>query len=245
VIDMTVPAYLPYVVLAGCLGTQAAIFVGLRAAAAPSSLPAGPPHPVSRSVSVVLGAWFVLAVWLSCLGVFQRAADRVPTIQYGLLTPILLGWWFLQSSRGRRLLGAIPAQWVIGVQIYRALGAVFLILYAAQRLPGAFAWPAGVGDVAVGLLAPIIALRYARSPRESKALAVAWNVVGLTDLVVAVSMGFLTAPSPLQLFGLDAPNELIGAFPLALVPLYLVPISVVLHFASLRQLKASGGLSPR
>jgi hypothetical protein len=38
------------------------------------------------------------------------------------------------------------------------------------------------------------------------------------------------------LFAFEAPNELIGAFPLVLVPVYLVPMSVLLHFASLRKL---------
>jgi hypothetical protein len=48
--------------------------------------------------------------------------------------------------------------------------------------------------------------------------------------------GFLTAPSPFQLFALDAPNELISVFPLVLVPVFLVPVSVLLHVASLTKL---------
>jgi hypothetical protein len=36
---------------------------------------------------------------------------------------------------------------------------------------------------------------------------------------------------------LDAPNDLIGAFPLVLIPTFLVPISIVLHLASLTKLR--------
>ena len=133
----------------------------------------------------------------------------------------------------------MPAHWLIGAQLFRVLGAVFLVLLSAHRLPAAFAWPAGIGDLAVGLLAPIVALRYARHPRESVALAVAWNSLGLIDLINAIAMGFLSSPSPLQLILRDAPNALIAVYPLVLVPVYLVPIAIVLHLASLRQLKAA------
>jgi hypothetical protein len=44
-----------------------------------------------------------------------------------------------------------------------------------------------------------------------------------------VPAGFLTSPSPFQLFAFDLPNELIRQFPLVLVPVFLVPVSVLLH----------------
>ena len=235
----TPSAYLSYLVIGCCLGAQAAIFFGLRFAAARQASS----HPalgrLSWAVPIALVLWFALAVGLSWSGVFFGVANRFPTIQFGLLTPIVLAWWLLATKRGRSLTSAIPPAWVIGVQLYRVLGAVFLVLYSVHQLPGAFAWPAGVGDVITGVLAPIVALRYARRPEENQALAVRWNVFGLADLVVAVGTAFLTSPSPLQLLALDAPNRLISAFPLALVPLYLVPIAIVLHFVSLRQVKAA------
>jgi hypothetical protein len=35
--------------------------------------------------------------------------------------------------------------------------------------------------------------------------------IGLLDLAVPVTTGFLTSPSPLQMYSFDAPNELITA----------------------------------
>jgi hypothetical protein len=238
VLHVIAPAYLSYSVLAGCLGVQAAIVLGLRAVAARNRAAATESGTRSWSVSGTLAVWFAVALWLSWVGAFGGSSSRIPTIQYGLLAPIFLGWWLLRSRSGRRLLSAIPPQWLIGVQVFRTLGVVFLTLYAAHRLPGAFAWPAGVGDVLVGVFAPLVALRYARRPLETVRRAVAWNVLGLIDLTVAVGMGFLTSPSPLQLLAFDAPNELIGVFPLALVPVFLVPLAVILHLASLMQLRS-------
>ena len=112
----------------------------------------------------------------------------------------------------------VPQHWLTGVQIYRALGVIFLILYGTGKLPGVFAWPAGLGDVLVGVLAPVVAVAYARDPHQNADLVSAWNLFGLADLVIAVTAGMLTSPSPLQLFAFDLPNELVSQFPLVFVP---------------------------
>jgi cytochrome bd-type quinol oxidase subunit 2 len=92
------------------------------------------------------------------------------------------------------------------------------VLAAALWLTGWFVL--GVGDVAV----------YPRT-------VLRWNLLGIADLVVAVSTGFLTAPSPFQMFAFDRPNQLITMFPLVLIPTFLVPLAILLHFVSLIQLR--------
>ena len=81
----------------------------------------------------------------------------------------------------KQILDAVPQSWIVGVQLYRALGVIFLILYAGDRLPGLFAWPAGLGDILVGLLAPFVAMAYARRPEENARTVAAWNIFGLAD----------------------------------------------------------------
>jgi hypothetical protein len=131
----------------------------------------------------------------------------------------------------RRIVDALPQRWIVSIQAYRIEGLIFLLLYANGSLPAAFALPAGIGDMAVGLMAPL-----AGASGSSTRLR-AWNLAGITDLVVAVTTGFLTSSSPVQLLALDRPNELISAFPLVLIPVFLVPLSVLLHLASLQKLR--------
>jgi hypothetical protein len=133
----------------------------------------------------------------------------------------------------------VPQSWIVSVQVYRALGVVFLILYATGKLPGLFARPAGVGDILVGVLAPVVGLSYARHPHQNGDLVSAWNLFGIGDLAVAVGTGFLSAPSLLQPFLVEPPNELITQFPLVLIPVFLVPLSILLHVASLAKLRRS------
>ena len=56
-----------------------------------------------------------------------------------------------RSETTKRLIAAVPQQWLVDVQLYRTLGAIFLILYATGKLPGLFAWPSAVGDIAKAL----------------------------------------------------------------------------------------------
>jgi hypothetical protein len=77
----------------------------------------------------------------------------------------------------------------------------------------------------------------ARAPHKNADLVSAWNLFGLADLAIAVTAGFVTTPSPFQLFAFELPSELVTQFPLVLVPVFLVPISVLLHLASMAKLR--------
>jgi hypothetical protein len=234
---MIVPAYLPYYVVAGTAGMTAAFLFGVHSALRNAGWAAHERTAAVRPVAVTILGWLGLTTALALNDVYRGAANHLPTIQYGIFLPILIGGLLIwRSPRLARIIEAVPQHWLVGVQFYRALGAIFLVLYSTGKLPGLFAWPAGLGDVLVGVLAPVIAVAYARDPDKNADLVYAWNLFGLADLIVAVTTGFLTSPSPLQLFSFGAPNELISTFPLVLVPVYLVPMSVLLHFASLRKL---------
>jgi hypothetical protein len=235
---MIVPAYLPYFVLTGTIGAIAAILFGLRSALGNAGWTARDRTVTSSAATIALIGWFLLTLALASADAYRGDADRIPTIQYGIFVPILIGGLLIwRSPRLARIIDAVPQHWLVGVQLYRTLGVIFLILYAAGKLPGLFALPAGLGDVLVGVLAPVVAIAYRRGPGDNANLVSVWNLFGLADLVVAVTAGFLTSPSAFQLFAFDLPNELVSRFPLVLIPVFLVPLSVLLHFASLAKLR--------
>jgi hypothetical protein len=231
------PGYLLPEVLIGTVTVVAVALFGLHRAVSGAGLPVRDRRRAFWSGSALLVAWFFAALALSWSGFYRGSPSRAPTLPFGLLIPIAAGVvLFFRSPLLRRIIDAAPQSWIVTVQAYRAEGLIFLILYAGGLLPGAFAWPAGVGDVIVGLLAPVVGIAYMRGWRRSADLLRAWNLFGIADLVVAVATGFLTSPSPLQLLALDRPNELISSFPLVMIPVFLVPLSVLLHLASLEKL---------
>ena len=235
---MTIPAFLPYFVAAGTAATLIAILYGLnRALVDANRAPAERTRTLRISAAILIG-WLVVSIALSASGIYHVTSGDIPTIQYAILAPILIGALLIwRSDMTKRVIAAVPQPWLVGVQLYRALGVIFLILYANGKLPALFAWPAGVGDVAIGLLAPVIGLAYVRAPRKAAALVGLWNVLGILDLTVAVGTGFLTAPSRLVPFDVQPTSELMTVLPMVMIPVYLVPLSIALHLASLAKLR--------
>jgi len=234
---MAIPTYLSFSVIGGCVATIAAVILGLSQALKRSKWPDSKRRITVQTTAAVLIGWFAVAVILASLGVYRGAAGQFPTIEFGIVIPILLGglmiWrWPVLS----RVMDAVPRHWVIAVQFYRVEGITFLTLYASNLLPGLFALPAGVGDVTVGLMALVIGIGASRGRQLNSRTVLRWNLLGIADLVVAVAAGFFTSPSPFQRFAFDHPSELISVFPMILIPTFLVPLAVLLHIMSLVQL---------
>ena len=123
---------------------------------------------------------------------------------------------------------------LIRLHLWRPVGILFLVLMVRGQMPALWALPAGIGDILIAATAPWIAGQV-DSPR-GKRRAIAWNLLGISDLVVAVGLGIMTSPGPTQVFDTVPTSELITRFPLALVPTFLVPLAFTLHVVSLWQL---------
>ncbi|MPZ84208.1 MAG: hypothetical protein GEV28_28930 [Actinophytocola sp.] len=190
-----------------------------------------PPHRLVGRL--LLAGWLAVTATVAGSG---RYADEL-WLGLGLATPLVLGLLALRTAPVRDALTAGHAVALLAAaQIPRVVGGVFLVQLALDRLPPGFAVPAGVGDVVVGLLAPFVAYAMWRRPRRG--IGIAFNALGLADLVVAIPLGVLHAPGRLQVIVTEPTTELMGELPLALILTFVVPLAIVLHVASFRLLAA-------
>jgi hypothetical protein len=185
----------------------------------------------------VLAFWLVAVLLLGAAGAFVRPPGTPPLpILIGVTAPLAV---FLVAYRGwaafREYLLAIDLPLATAVQAWRAGGLGFLALYAHGVLPGVFAWPAGLGDIAIGVTAPWVALALIRRGGflTSRVFAV-WNLLGMLDLVVAVSVGALSSVLASGATG-EVTTGPMAQLPLVLIPGYLVPLFLMLHLAALFQ----------
>jgi hypothetical protein len=205
---------------------------------------------VRSVVSVALALWLGLVFVLGIRGAFIGSADSPPLpIFFGFGVPLVVffvayfGWGAFRAF----VLGA-DLRIVAAIQAWRWAGFGFLSLYAHGVLPGLFALPAGLGDMAIGVTAPWIVLGLIHHPSfVTSRRYVIWNIMGIIDLVVAVSMGTICSGFLLGITG-NVTTSPMGQLPLVLIPAYLVPLFIMLHFTALsqaRRLARSEKFAPR
>lgn len=214
------------VVVGASLGLVALLLLGVAYAARAQRRPA-----VLLVVGAVTVAWFAATFALVKGGAFASDPQTTfPAIGLAIALPTLLGSVAIALGPVRRAVGEIGLPWLVGVQFYRVVGGVFLIAYLQDDIPGEFAIPAGVGDMLVGITAPFVAVYLARAgAQRAWPVVTAWCALGIADLVIAVATGFMSAPGSLQQLALGDPNLAITRYPLALIPTFAVPVSIVLH----------------
>ena len=177
---------------------------------------------------LVLAAWFFLAAWLGVAGKLVTAGGLPIGLGAAIVLPLIV--FAADGRRGHPLFGGLmrlelPA--LIAAQTFRIIGVLLLIAWGAGTLPGGFAVPAGIGDVAIGLSAPLVATAIARG--RPLGLAWVWNILGTADLVVAVSSGVLHGGPPLGLLAGPVTTNAVARYPLSLIPTFGVPLALLLH----------------
>ena len=184
-----------------------------------------------RLTGGLIAAWFVFALSASALHLFKTAPEQ-PPLALGLAVSIPLVvflLWFATSAGFRQFALSLDPRTLTFVQSWRIAGFTFLVLYAAGLLPGVFALPAGWGDIAIGVTAPLAALKLANFSRRRSFIF--WQILGIFDLVTAVTVGTTAR--------WISPNEvgtgLMTVLPLSLIPTFAVPLLMMLHIICIAQ----------
>jgi hypothetical protein len=200
------------------------------------------------AVLIALGAWFVLVLLLGATGALSPAGGGAPALGLTVVLPIaalVLAYRALPSVRNAMAATPLPA--LIALHAIRLLGFTFIVLYAKGRLPAPFAPSAGWGDMFIGATALPLAWAVARFGARVRPLILLWNALGVADLVVALTLGPLSAPGPLQLFVGPPDTSPMTTLPWLIIPGFLVPILFFIHvviFYRLAKAEASVGAQP-
>jgi hypothetical protein len=228
------PGYLWAIVIAGITAIPAATCVVLYGGAVRASLGRTRAALLAGGAAVVLGGWFTASAVIAGHGWYHtRLGHGVPWMPVAVI-----GFFGLLLALRRipvvaRALAAPGGDSRLEIpHSFRAVeGTAFLILMGLGHLPALFALPAGLGDIAAGIAAPLVATRLAQGGGRRAAW---WhNAFGMTDLVVALTLGTLTG---FQLVNITPSGSLISELPLALIPTAAVPLLFALHVTSVSAL---------
>lgn len=193
-----------------------------------------------RNVGLVV-LWFAIAYLAAAAGFFTTDGTEPPW-RLGLAVglPVVItavGLW--RSPRFRDWAASLDLRLMIQLQSWRLAGFVFISFSANGLLPASFAIPASLGDAAIAVTAPFMANYVARRGRAAMPLFLAWTVFGFLDLVVAVTLGVLNSAGPFGILSDQVlTTALVTELPVVLIPIFGVPLMLVLHLLSVANLKA-------
>ena len=189
---------------------------------------------------IVLAAWFVVVLVLGSNNFFVARPGAPPlTLLIAATAPVLVFLFSVSLSPAiRELVLGADLRFGTAVHAWRVGGYSFLLLYAYGYLPGYFAWPAAVGDMFIGATAPLLLPKMTDPAFVRSRTFIAWNVVGILDLIVAVGMGALGSLLNSNPSGLS-PTTIMSQMPLVLIPTFFVPLFVMLHVIALLQARRS------
>jgi hypothetical protein len=228
------PVYLWVLTTAGIIAMLAAASAVLYGGAMRAGLGRRLAALLAGGAAVVLGGWGAASTVVAGHGWYQtRLGHGVPWMPVAVMGFLAL---LLALRRIPVVARALDAPGMVSrlelPHTFRMLdGAAFLIIMALGHLPALFALPAGIGDIIAGLAAPLAARRLAQGGGRRAAL---WfNAFGLTDLIVALTLGAVTAYQLIHVTPAGAP---ISELPLALVPTVGVPLLLAVHITSVSAL---------
>jgi hypothetical protein len=225
------PAYLWVIIIAGTAAFAAAACVVLYGGAVRAGLGRTHAGLLAGGAAVVLGGWFTATSVIAGHGWYHAPLSHGPWLPIavaGFLATLLALCRIPVVARALKAPGM--ASRLLLPHSFRVEGVVFLLYMAFGHLPVLFALPAGLGDITTGLAAPLVARRLARG--TGRRAAVWFTAFGLTDLVLALILGALTA-FVLHITPSGAP---ITELPLALIPTAVVPLLFALHITFLQAL---------
>ena len=234
------PVYVWALTIGGPTAIAAATCIALYGGAVRAGLGRRRATLLGGAAAVLLGGWYTGTALIAGHGWYDTRPSQVPWLPIaaaGSLGTLLA----LTRVPGvaRALTAPGMASRLVLPHAFRVTGVFFLLYLAFGHLPALFALQAGLGDIAAGIAAPLVALRLAQA--TGRRAGVWFNAYGLTDLAVGITLGALTSYGLLHVTPSTTP---ISQLPLALVIAADVPLMIALHITSLVTLARAARPAP-
>jgi hypothetical protein len=232
------PLLLLFGMVAYVVAVAGATLAGLRAGLLRAGFEEARQLRIARRTGALLAAWFLLLAMSTVSGLYLDARAPLPALY--VVPALLLVVALFRARWLRAVVAAIPEWWIPALQTLRMGGGASLFAaWSIGLAPWGLARTAGVGDFLVGVGALVVALALARGLRGARLVGLVWNVLGLADILHTLFRAAASAPGPQRLFFEEPANSIPAVFPFVYLPGFIVPLTILLHLLSLRQLRAA------
>ena len=195
-----------------------------------------PSRDKARQIAVFYFLFFLLMALISLTGFFTVNTLPPRVIVFAAIPLLLFYLLYVQRQAWfKSAFAAVTVAQLIQVHVFRFVGVFFYILYAYEALPRPFAVIGGTGDILTALLAIPTVYFLKKKAAFAKALAWAWNIFGLLDILSVIAVAIVTTRFAI------ANNETgvgqFGTFPFSWIPTFAPATIIFLHILIFRKLR--------
>lgn len=186
-----------------------------------------------------LTIWLVIQAILTLSNTYSTAVNSIPPkiIVFGIFPPILIILLLFITKKGKQFIDSLPIKMLTYLNTVRIPVEIVLYwLFIQHAVPELMTFEGYNYDILAGISAPLMAYFAVSKKKINRQILLIWNIICLGLLLNIVILAVLSAPSPVQIFGLEQPNIALLYFPFSWLPTFIVPIILFGHLASIRQL---------
>ncbi len=195
-------------------------------------------HPITKIMLGLAGLWLGVGALGVALNVYGAPNSEPPRLLIAtIITPtfIILLFYGL-SKRFRDWVAGLDLALLTVMHATRTIGFAFIVMWYYGTVTAVFAFSAGLGDIAVAVMAPFVALALARNKPGALKQATRLHLAGMLDFFIAAGLGASALGVPA-----DQMNQIdqINIFPLVIIPAMGVPILMALHVLAFLRLRTA------
>ena len=196
---------------------------------------------IIKFTSLGLVIWISFLSLLSFMDFFMDFNSLPPRIAIAIIPPAILIIYLLKNRFFKLLLKSLSEKSLIYFQSFRIIvELMFYLLFTLSLIPFQMTFIGFNHDIIVGITALIAGNLFFFKKHRQQIAAILWNIAGIIILINIVIITALSTPSPYRVFMNDPSAAIIGSFPYILIPGFIVPVAIAVHFFSIKQLLMNG-----
>lgn len=195
-------------------------------------------NPSGRTIWLMIGilGWILLLALLASMGVFAQFDQLPPRLPMLLFAAMLTMVFLITRPVTKKLAAAVPLHWPLILQGFRVpLEFILWSLFINNALPEQMTFSGYNYDILSGILGLIVGFGLFKGWVKSKALIMAYNILGLVLLATIVTIAVLSIPTPFRYFMNEPANTIVAYVPYVWIPGVYVLTALFLHLFSIKQ----------
>ena len=191
----------------------------------------------SNTVLVGLGIWMLLQSIVGFSGFYQNSESVPPGFALLIAPGILFTLLIFGTKKGRAFTDSLNIKKLTLIHTVRIPVEITLyFVFMAGLIPMLMTFEGNNYDIISGVTAPVVFYIVFIRRKANQTILLLWNIICLGLLINVLTIAILSAETPFQKLAFDQPNIGVTYFPFVWLPSVIVPIILLSHLATIRQL---------